>query len=84
METMNKYDIDTNVEGIAEKQRYTAVEKAKRILALQGRIENAQGELKNDLLVAVADILAIAKCSNSSEVVKFANAIETKLTKILG
>lgn len=81
---MNKYDIDTVVEGIVEKQRYTAVEKARRVLALQGRIEEKQSELKLDLLSAVADILAVAKESNSTEVSKFATNLETKLTKILG
>lgn len=81
---MNKYDIDTRVEGIADKQRYSAYEKAQRVMALHGRIENAQNELKLDLLSAVADILAVAKTSNSTEVVKFATTIETKLTKILG
>lgn len=84
MENMNKYDIDTKVEGIVEKQRYTAVEKAKRVLALQTRIESAESELKMDLLSAVADILAVAKTSNSTEIVKFANTLEQKLTKILG
>lgn len=81
---MNKYDIDTRVEGIVEKQRYTAVEKAKRVLALQTRIESAENELKLDLLSAVADIIAVAKTSNSTEVSKFATNLETKLTKILG
>lgn len=80
----NRYSINTQVEGIVEKQRYTAVEKAKRVLALQTRIEEAQGLLKQDILEAVADILAEAKLSNSTEVVKFANTLETKLTKILG
>ena len=80
----NKYSIDTKVEGIVEKQRYTAVEKAKRVLALQGRIETAQNELKLDLLTACADIIALAKTSNSTEIVKFATNLETKLTKLLG
>ena len=80
----NRYSINTQVEGIVEKQRYTAVEKAKRVLALQTRIEEAQGLLKQDILEAVADILAEAKLSNSTEVVKFANTLETKMTKILG
>lgn len=84
MEFENKYSIDTKVDGIAEKQRYTAVEKAKRVLALQSRIEEAQGNLKQDLLEAVSDIIATAKLSNSTEIVKFATTIETKLTKILG
>lgn len=84
MEFENKYSIDTKVDGIAEKQRYTAVEKAKRVLALQSRIEEAQGNLKQDLLEAVSDIIAMAKLSNSTEIVKFATNIETKLTKILG
>lgn len=84
MEFENKYSIDTKVDGIAEKQRYTAVEKAKRVLALQSRIEEAQGNLKQDLLEAVSDIIATAKLSNSTEIVKFATNIETKLTKILG
>ena len=84
MEFENKYSIDTKVDGIAEKQRYTAVEKAKRVLALQLRIEEAQGNLKQDLLEAVSDIIATAKLSNSTEIVKFATNIETKLTKILG
>lgn len=81
---LNKYDIDTKVEGIVEKQRYTAYEKAQRIMALHGRIETAQGTLKQDLLESVSDILAIAKGSNSTEVVKFATTLEQKLTKILG
>ena len=80
----NRYSINTQVEGIVEKQRYTAVEKATRVLALQTRIEEAQGLLKQDILEAVADILAEAKLSNTTEVVKFANTLETKLTKILG
>lgn len=80
----NKYDIDTKVDGIVEKQRYTAYEKAQRIMALHGRIETAQATLKQDLLESVSDILATAKCSNSTEIVKFATALETKLTKILG
>lgn len=84
MEFENKYSIDTKVDGIAEKQRYTTVEKAKRVLALQSRIEEAQGNLKQDLLEAVSDIIATAKLSNSTEIVKFATNIETKLTKILG
>lgn len=80
----NKYSINTQVEGIVEKQRYTAVEKAKRVLALQSRIEEAESNLKQDLLEAVADIIAVAKESNSTDVVKFANTLEAKLTKILG
>lgn len=80
----NRYSINTQVEGIVEKQRYTAVEKAKRILALQTRIEEAQGLIKQDMLEAVADIIAVAKLSNSTEVVKFVNTLEAKLTKILG
>lgn len=80
----NRYSINTQVEGIVEKQRYTAVEKAKRILALQTRIEEAQGLVKQDMLEAVADIIAVAKLSNSTEVVKFVNTLEAKLTKLLG
>lgn len=80
----NRYSINTQVEGIVEKQRYTAVEKAKRILALQSRIEEAQGLVKQDMLEAVADIIAVAKLSNSTEVVKFVNTLEAKLTKLLG
>lgn len=80
----NRYSINTQVEGIVEKQRYTAVEKAKRILALQTRIEEAQGLIKQDMLEAVADIIAVAKLSNSTEVVKFVNTLEAKLTKLLG
>lgn len=80
----NKYSIDTNIEGMVEKKRYTAIEKAKRVLALQGRIDSAKDLLKQDLLEVCADILALAKESNATEVVKFANTIEQKLTKMLG
>lgn len=80
----NKYSIDTNIEGMVEKKRYTAIEKAKRVLALQGRIDSAKDLLKQDLLEVCADIIAMAKESNSTEVSKFANTIEQKLTKILG
>lgn len=80
----NKYSIDTNIEGMVEKKRYTAIEKAKRVLALQGRIDSAKDLLKQDLLEVCADIIAMAKESNSTEVSKFANNIEQKLTKILG
>ncbi len=80
----NKYSIDTNIEGMVEKKRYTAIEKAKRVLALQGRIDGAKDLLKQDLLEVCADILALAKESNATEVVKFANTIEQKLTKMLG
>lgn len=80
----NKYSIDTNIEGMVEKKRYTAIEKAKRVLALQGRIDSAKDLLKQDLLEVCADILTLAKESNATEVVKFANTIEQKLTKMLG
>lgn len=80
----NKYSIDTNIEGMVEKKRYSAIEKAKRVLALQGRIDSAKDLLKQDLLEVCADILALAKESNATEVVKFANTIEQKLTKMLG
>lgn len=84
MENANKYDIDTKVEGIVEKQRYTALEKAKRVLALQERVDSATNTLKADLLESVSDIIATAQASNSTEVVKFANNLMLKLTKILG
>ena len=71
----NKYSIDTNIEGMVEKKRYTAIEKAKRVLALQGRIDSAKDLLKQDLLEVCADIIAMAKESNSTEVSKFANTI---------
>lgn len=84
MVSENKYDIDTKVEGVEEKKRYTQLEKAQRVIALNGRIESAKAVLKEDLNVACADIIAIAKLSNSKDVVKFAEQIETKLIKILG
>ncbi len=84
MENENKYDIDTKVEGMEEKKRYTQLEKAQRVIALNGRIESAKALLKEDLNVACADIIALAKSSNSKDVVKFAEQIETKLIKILG
>lgn len=84
MEKENKYDIDTKVEGMEEKKRYTQLEKAQIVIALNGRIESAKALLKEDLNVACADIIALAKSSNSKDVVKFAEQIETKLIKILG
>ena len=84
MENENKYDINTKVEGMEEKKRYTQLEKAQRVIALNGRIESAKALLKEDLNVACADIIALAKSCNSKDVVKFAEQIETKLIKILG
>lgn len=84
MVSENKYDIDTKVEGMEEKKRYTQLEKAQRVIALNGRIESVKSTLKEDLNVVCADIIALAKSSNSKEVVKFAQQIETKLIKILG
>lgn len=60
------------------------LKKAQRVIALNGRIESAKNTLKEDLNVACADIIALAKSSNSKDVVKFAEQIETKLIKILG
>ena len=84
MEDANEYDINTKVVGLEEKKRYTQLEKAQRVIALNGRIESAKALLKEDLNVACADIIALAKSSNSKDVVKFAEQIETKLIKILG
>lgn len=84
MENENKYDIDMKVEWVKEKKRYTQLENAQRVIALNGRIESAKAVLREDLNEACADIIALAKSSNSKDVVKFAEQLETKLIKILG
>ena len=80
----NIYDIDTTVEGIAEKKRYTALERAKMVIALQGRIDSTKSQLNADLLESINATLDIAEKSNSTEVSKYAVQLRNRFTKILG
>ena len=81
----NEYEkYDTVLENVEEKKRYTAVEKAKRTLAMAEMADSKVAEIVGDLRDAVEPIIQMAQKSNNKFVVRKANQIALKLSKILG
>lgn len=78
----NKYN--TVLEDMQEKKRYTAIEKAKRTLAMAEKAQTANDALIGDLRDAVEPIIQMAQNSNNINVVRFANKVANKFAKILG
>ena len=80
----NIYDVDTQIEGVEEKKRYTKVEKAKITLEIAQRVEMKKEVLRQNLLELVEDEICLAKMSNNTDMQKYAETLQTKLVKILG
>lgn len=80
----NIYDVDTQIDGVEEKKRYSKVEKAKITLEIAQRVEMKKEVLRQNLLELVEDEIYLAKMSNNSDMQKYAEMLQTKLVKILG
>lgn len=81
MNEENKYDIQ--IEGIVEKKRYTAVEKARIVLASAEKADEVLDAFIGDLKDVIEPIVQKGQNSNNAMVVKRVNVIATKLDKIL-
>lgn len=75
---------DTVLDDMQEKKRYTAVEKAKRTLAMAEKADEKVAEIIGDLRDVIEPIIQKAQNSNNKFVVRKTNQIAAKLSKILG
>lgn len=80
----NEKNYDTVLEDMQEKKRYTAVEKAKRTLAMAELADSKVAEILGDLRDVVEPIIQKGQNSNNKFVVRKTNQIALKLSKILG